>query len=105
MKKITLIMITAILITVLIISCQTDTQTGFKWPVIPDSIYNAIPELPCNPAMAFVRNMGLGINIGNSLDAIGTFTWHAGERGWGNPEITQTYVQAIKKHGFKKENC
>jgi len=68
---------------------------------IPANITN---DLPNNPAMAFVRDMGVGINIGNSLDAASGFDneyWHSGETGWGNPLITQDYVKALKEFGYK----
>jgi len=64
---------------------------------IPKSI---IESLPVNPAMEFVRNMGIGVNIGNTLDAIGTETWFAGETGWGNPEITLDFIKALKGYGY-----
>ncbi|MDR3019710.1 MAG: glycoside hydrolase family 5 protein [Treponema sp.] len=44
---------------------------------------------------------GVGINIGNTLDSIGTHTWLAGETGWGNPRITQDFAKALKGHGYK----
>jgi len=47
------------------------------------------------------KALGLGINIGNTLDAIGTNTWHSGETGWGNPVITREFIKALKNHGFK----
>jgi endoglucanase len=54
-----------------------------------------------NPsAMAFVSSMGVGINIGNTLDAIGTATWMAGETGWGNPPITHDLIKALKGYGY-----
>ena len=43
---------------------------------------------------AFTDLMGLGFNIGNSLDAVG------GETAWGNPLITKALVDAIKAAGF-----
>jgi len=55
---------------------------------------------PVNPATEFVRNMGIGINIGNTLDAIGTATWIAGETGWGNPRITREFIRALKNYGY-----
>jgi len=64
---------------------------------IPKSI---IDTLPVNPAMTFVRNMGIGINIGNTLDAIGNAAWVAGETGWGNPPITRELIQALKSYGY-----
>ena len=79
---------------------QSGTQTSEIPNIIPDSIMNNKPELPDNPAMAYVKNLRLGINIGNSLDAIGTATWHSGERGWGNPLIEQEYIKALKDYGY-----
>jgi len=55
---------------------------------------------PVNPATEFVRGMGIGVNIGNTLDAIGTATWIAGETGWGNPRITRDYIKALKNYGY-----
>jgi endoglucanase len=40
--------------------------------------------------------MGLGINIGNTLD--NTTSW---ETGWGNPRITKEYVESLAHLGFK----
>src|SRR4051794_3760041 len=39
--------------------------------------------------------MGIGVNIGNTLE--NTATW---ETGWGNPPITKEYVQSLKALGF-----
>jgi endoglucanase len=40
--------------------------------------------------------MGLGVNIGNTLD--NTTTW---ETGWGNPPVTSEYIQSLAARGFK----
>ena len=40
--------------------------------------------------------MGMGVNIGNTLE--NTTTW---ETGWGNPRITKEYVESLAKLGFK----
>ena len=69
---------------------------------IPKQIQKSITDsLPVNPAMTFVKNMGIGINIGNTLDAIGTHDWHSGENGWGNPNISRDFIRALKNHGYK----
>ena len=52
-------------------------------------------------AIQFVKDLGIGINIGNTLDAIGTFTWAAGETGWGNPKISRDFIKALKSYGYK----
>jgi endoglucanase len=42
------------------------------------------------------RQMGVGVNIGNTLE--NTTSW---ETGWGNPRITQEYVESLAALGFK----
>ena len=42
------------------------------------------------------KQMGIGVNIGNTLD--NTTTW---ETGWGNPRITKEYVESLAALGFK----
>ncbi|MET3878466.1 endoglucanase [Chitinophaga sp. OAE865] len=62
--------------------------------------YNTSPQ-PANAtgmssnAVQLASRMGLGWNIGNTLEAIG------GETYWGNPLITQTLIDSIKARGFK----
>ena len=60
-------------------------------PGIKDELWS-LPDFP---------GMGIGINIGNTLDSIGNFSWTAGETGWGNPKITQDFIKALKAHGYK----
>jgi endoglucanase len=50
---------------------------------------------PPDTVKAFVMDMGLGFNIGNSLDSWG------GETAWGNVAINQTFIKALKNYGFK----
>lgn len=51
-----------------------------------------------------VKNMKIGINVGNSLDAFGW--WYdkndpyGMEKSWGNPEITRDLIKRIKQSGF-----
>jgi endoglucanase len=42
------------------------------------------------------KAMGLGVNIGNTLD--NTAQW---ETGWGQPAITRTYIEGMALHGIK----
>jgi endoglucanase len=75
------------------VSCATG-GTGY---VTPD-----LPPAPEGSAMAFVRDMGIGINIGNTLDVINNHVSEtpAGESGWGNPPITLEFIQALKNYGY-----
>jgi endoglucanase len=47
-------------------------------------------------AWSAARAMGLGVNIGNTLD--NTATW---ETGWGNPPVTKEYIRGLAALGFK----
>jgi endoglucanase len=61
--------------------------------------YNTNP-LPPDPtgmssnAVQLAAKMKLGLNIGNTLEAIG------GETAWGNPLITKSFIDLIKQSGF-----
>jgi len=52
--------------------------------------------VPDSDAMAFVANMGVGWNLGNTLD-----TKHADKTYWGNPETTKAMIDVVKAKGFK----
>lgn len=66
-------------------------------------IRNKGSELTGLTASQITYRMGLGINIGNSLDATegavaaGKYDQ---EESWGNPRITQELIDAIKEEGF-----
>jgi len=47
-------------------------------------------------AWSGAKLMGVGVNIGNTLD--NTSTW---ETGWGNPPITRDYIQHLAALGFR----
>lgn len=60
--------------------------------------YNTSPKAPdsigMSTAVQLAAKFKLGWNIGNTLEAIG------GETAWGNPQITESYVKAVKQLGF-----
>ncbi|MFN8256651.1 MAG: cellulase family glycosylhydrolase [Bacteroidales bacterium] len=61
--------------------------------------YNTSPTDPDQNGMEstaaeIAANINLGMNIGNTLEAIG------GETAWGNPKITKAYIDLIKQSGF-----
>jgi len=65
----------------------------------------AAPAAPANSeAMTFARKMGIGWNLGNTLDATGD--WIKGksvsdyETAWGNPVTTQAMFDGVKAAGF-----
>ena len=45
-------------------------------------------------AVEIAANIGMGWNIGNTLEAIG------GETAWGNPEVTKALIDLVKQSGF-----
>lgn len=47
-------------------------------------------------SQAFVDAMSPGWNLGNSFDAVGS----SGETSWGNPVVTQQFIQSIKAQGY-----
>ena len=65
------------------------SNSGFKYDIEPDN--TGMRDLTSKD---FTGLMGVGWNIGNSLDAIG------GETEWGNPLITQKLIDSVKSAGF-----
>lgn len=70
--------------------------------VIPE-VSIELKEIPASDAMEFVKNMKVGWNLGNTLEA------HNGanpgdelstETCWGNPETTKEMIDALKEAGF-----
>ena len=52
-----------------------------------------------------VKNMGVGWNLGNTLDSYGSWlgsnsSVKAYETAWGNPQATEDLIKAVKKAGF-----
>lgn len=61
--------------------------------------YNTSPTAPdatgmSSNAVELAAKMHLGWNIGNTMEAPG------GETGWGNPQITESYIKFVKQSGF-----
>lgn len=73
-------------------SCGTTSSQNFTITVSGGSTSTAMRNLTSVQLSAL---MGAGWNLGNSLEAIG------GETAWGNPETTQTLINAVKAAGFK----
>jgi endoglucanase len=57
-----------------------------------------VPDAAVPPAATFAiaRTMGFGANIGNTLE--NTASW---ETGWGQPLITQTFIEGMASQGIK----
>lgn len=54
------------------------------------------------PSMEYVRAMGNGWNLGNSLECINTNLDEEDtiEEAWGNPKVTRELIQSVKQKGF-----
>jgi len=68
------------------------------------TLLNRIDQIGLPRSLEYARNMGLGWNLGNSLDAFnsqefgGTITdW---ETAWGNPVVTRELINTVKASGF-----
>jgi endoglucanase len=77
---------------------QARRITVFQAPVIFAS-FNTSPIAPDatgmgSTAMQINANIKMGMNIWNTMEAPG------GETGWGNPAITQSLIDTLKKAGF-----
>jgi endoglucanase len=77
---------------------QARRITVLQAPVIFPS-YNTSPKAPDatgmgSTAMQINANIKMGMNIWNTMEAPG------GETGWGNPVITQSLIDSLKKAGF-----
>lgn len=51
-------------------------------------------------AAKIVEDMGLGWNLGNSLDSTGDGGASGQETSWGNPRVTEDLIKAVKAKGF-----
>jgi endoglucanase len=99
MKKKAFIFFVSVLLTTLLITCNSEGSKPQVSPETPE--LPALPTLPNNPkqfndisATDLVANIKLGWNLGNTLDANPT------ETSWGNPLTKKTNIDAIKNAGF-----
>jgi aryl-phospho-beta-D-glucosidase BglC (GH1 family) len=66
---------------------------------VPYPSYNTNPAPPdmtgmSHDAQQIAASIRIGWNIGNTMEAVG------GETNWGNPQVTNALIQAVKKAGF-----
>jgi endoglucanase len=77
----------------------TSSPEGRGKPVSAYPNYNTSPQPPNQTGMTsnatqLAAQIGLGWNLGNTLEAIG------GETAWGNPVATQALIDKVKASGF-----
>jgi endoglucanase len=70
------------------------TQKGSLYPNYNTSPIAADATGMTSNAVELAAKINLGLNIGNTLEAIG------GETAWGNPKITKDFIDLIKQNGF-----
>lgn len=77
---------------------MSDWRQGFAAGLLTAVSLVAHPAEPFKELDAWdaAKLMGVGFNIGNTLE--NTTTW---ETGWGNPRITKAYVDSLAALGFK----
>lgn len=68
----------------------------------PETIAPDQSNISTLPAATFVKNMRVGWNLGNSLEAVdnGSGTYVPSETAWGNAKITQQLIDSVKAAGF-----
>lgn len=69
-------------------AAQISLYPSYKDSIAPDSAGMS------SDAKTLAAKISIGLNIGNTLEAIG------GETAWGNPMITNSFVQFVKQSGF-----
>lgn len=76
---------------------QARRVTIYQYALIYPS-YNTSPKAPDSTGMSTAVQLAakfkMGWNIGNTLEAPN------GETGWGNPQITESYIKFVKQQGF-----
>lgn len=79
----------------------TDYKASCKVTVKKASSNNgsSVSSKDSGNALEFVKNIKIGMNIGNTLDAI-SGNGLSSETSWGNPKITEDLIKTIKKAGF-----
>ncbi len=71
----------------------------------PEKVIEKAPDMRDITTMELVQDMGLGINLGNTLEACGSWiggqTVSAYEKAWGSPIITEDIIKNYANLGFK----
>lgn len=111
-KKLFSVLILAVFLMASFICCSSPANTA-SGKTLDDYPVIEIPELnPTVSSVEMAKNMIIGWNLGNTLDATGDWTDENGvfhsdlkgletETGWGMPTTTESMITAIKNAGFK----
>lgn len=96
------LLIVSLLICAAPVKADPPVQTeGITVPVIEDIQKAVIPD---NEAMALMRDMKCGWNLGNTFDAFNGYTMHASgigmETSWVNAKTSKKLIAAVREAGF-----
>lgn len=73
--------------------------------ITASSVNASAANIPMKSSTEIVDNMGLGWNLGNTLDASASWITSGNplesEQAWGNPVTTKDMIQKVKEGGFK----
>ncbi len=99
-KKITSLILAAVMGMTLMSGCGEDTSSGTDSEITPatDTVVESDPIDTNMTSLEFTAQINAGWNLGNTMDATGTGL--ESERSWGNPTTTPEMVQALKDGGF-----
>ncbi|MCM1298943.1 MAG: glycoside hydrolase family 5 protein [Firmicutes bacterium] len=89
----------ALSLLVLISGCNSNGVKGTGTEIVK---YEVAPyDLPENEGMEFVKNLKIGWNLGNTLEATTvTAKTTKSETSWGNPVTSQEMIDMVQKAGF-----
>jgi endoglucanase len=93
-KKGLLILLTAVSAFILLAACDGNSPEAAP-DVSPEASPGAPGEMRDITTMELVYEMGIGINLGNTMEAMG------GERAWGSPPVTEEMIAGYAAAGFK----
>lgn len=106
MRKLRMIVSLVLILEIIVLSCAALAaaplpEEEVTVPVITDMKKFTIPD---NEAMALMKRMKCGWNLGNTFDAYDGYTKHAQgidmETLWGVPKTTRKLIEAVKEAGF-----
>lgn len=96
-KSVFLFLITVTLVSLSVSCKKSDSNSqAIKKSIYPSYKDSIAPDATGmnNTANQLASKIKLGWNIGNTMEAPG------GETGWGNPTMTESYIQFVKQSGF-----
>ena len=102
LKKSLSFILAAALFAGIFISCSHSSDNEDEDEGLP--VVNVGNFEPATTSVQMAKNMAIGWNLGNTLDATKGFTNNAGlttETEWGMPQTTEAMITAIKNAGFK----